>query len=250
MFVNTGSRKIKPCMSVMFDYDSADHYYSRKAILHLISNVRNDMNGASGYFMEAARESKKKLLSFFTEKNIRELLNKAKKCDGVVLFSYDSPNKKEKKHKVNFYIVPRIAYGYIRESKNEKYKPYSNEKVYLLSDVILPNEMVGSNGVKTLKEEKRVKIKSKNSIFKSIKIKTIFNEIYDKTVEDFSKDIENLEHGLHDASLDGVNYFLYIDREFMGNKEKPGLILIEYGFYSSKELYDLKKKGIYKKNIE
>ena len=79
--------------------------------------------------------------------------------------------------------------------------------------------------------------------FAKILIKTIFNEIYDKTVEDFSKDIENLEHGLHDASLDGVNCFLYIDREFMGNKEKPGLILIEYGFYSSKELYDLKKKA-------
>lgn len=247
MFVNTGSRKVKPYMSVMFDYDSSNHYYSRKEILHIISNIRNDMNGASDYFMEATRRSKQKFLSFFSEKNIRELLINAQKYDGVVLFSYDSPNKKEKKHKVNFYIVPRMAYGYIRESKNEKYKPYSNEKVYLLSDAILPNEMVGSNGVKNIEEEKRVKIKSKNSLFKSIKIKTIFNEIYDKTVEDFSKEIEGLEHGLHDASLDGVNHFLYIDREFTGNKDKPGLILIEHGFYNKKDLNELTERGIYKK---
>lgn len=247
MFVNTGSRKIKPYMSIIFDYNSADLYYSRKEIQRIISSVRNDINGASSHFMESARKNKQKLLSFFTEEKIKDILNKAKKYDGVIFFSYDSPNKNKKTHRVNFYIVPLSAYGYVRESKREKYKPYGNEKVYLLSDVILPNELAGSNGVKEIIEEKRVKFKSQNSLFKSIKIRTIFDEIYNKTIDYFPKDVEQLEHGLHDASLDGVNYFLYIDREFTGNKENPGLILIEHGFYSEKDLYELRKRGIYKK---
>lgn len=246
MFVNTGSREIKRSMSVTFEYDPKDTYYSRKSIERILSNLRNYLNGSLYSFMEETREKQTRFLSFLSEGQMKDLIELENKYEGRILFSYDSPNKKKKTHTVNFYILPLKAYGYIREDRKHRLAPYSNEKVFLKSKAKLPDSLVSGKPCVEKEVTRRVKFVKEGFGGKNLSFKNIFNEIHTAMRFNFSEKVYELEHGLYPAIIDGVNCFLYIDKTFVGSPKNPEMILIESGLYTEKELSDFKEKGIYK----
>lgn len=246
MFVNTGSREIKKSMSVTFEYDPKDTYYSRKSIERILANLRNYLNGSLYSLMEAIREKQTRFLSFLSEEKMTNLIGLEKKYEGKVFFSYDSPNKKKKTHTVNFYIIPLKAYGYVREDYKHRLAPYSNEKVFLKSNVKLPDELVSGKPATEKVVTKRIKFTKEGLGGKNLPFKNIFNEVHRAMRFNFSEKVYELEQGLYPAVIDGINSFLYIDKTFIGSPKNPGIILIESGLYTEKELADFKEKGIYK----
>lgn len=246
MFVNTGSREIKKSMSVTFEYDSKDTYYSRKMISLILSNLRNYLNGSLHSLFEATKEKQTRFLSFLSEEKMKELIGLEKKYKGRIFFSYDSPNKKKKTHTVNFYIVPLEAYGYVREDYKHRLAPYSNEKVFLKSNVKLSDDLVSGKTLKDNVLKRRIKFTKEGFGGQNISFKNIFNEVHKGMRFNFNEKVYKLEQGLYPAVINEVNAYLYIDKTFIGSDKNPEMILIESGLYTKEELLDFKEKGIYK----
>lgn len=246
MFVNTGSREIKKSMSVTFEYDPKDTYYSRKSIELILGNLRSYLNGSLYSLMEAVREKQTRFLSFLSEGQMKDLIELENKYEGRIFFSYDSPNKKKKTHTVNFYIVPLKAYGYVRADYKHRLAPYSNEKVFLKSNVKLPDTLVSGQSATEKFVTRRIKFVKEGFGGKNIPFKNIFNEVHKAMRFKFNEKVYELEQGLYPAIIDGVNCFFYIDKTFIGSPKDPEIILIESGLYTEKELSDFKEKGIYK----
>ena len=143
MFVNTGSRKVKALTHVIFPYECNEPCYSTKKINILSFEIHLYLSmGHSEDFFDRMKRENEKFFNVMTKNQLFLLINKLKELNGVLLFSYDSPDKKKKTQRVNFYVVPKSAYGFSRLSPKLKNKPCKNERFFLVSDAMLPDEMV------------------------------------------------------------------------------------------------------------
>lgn len=242
MFVNTGSRKPKSIMSVEFSYDPYDTYYSRKKVNALLYTF-----GSNNYVIKENFVRKhNRLLAIVSEEKINELLLLSKKYDGRILFLYDSPNKKNKTHKVSFYIIPKDAFAYEKNTKSAANKPYSNPYFYLKSDVILPDNLTSGSPFEKKEALNKIMFTESRNAKKQINVK--YNDYtfsYERKF-DFNEKVKALETGLYLADVDGVNHYLGVDKDFHGSKDYPHFTLFEYDLYSKEEADYLKSKGVLK----
>lgn len=248
MFINTGTRKIKSCLTIDVDYAPNDDYYSRRNIAFFLSDMEIAFNASDECLLKALKNSTKQIAKFFSENDLLKIFLLKEKYNGYIFFSYAPPNKKEKTKKIIFYIIPKNAYGRVLVSYKDSKKPCHNEMVYLKSAVLLPDELVGGKeGEKEVVPVQRVQFSQCNSLFTNnkINVRSILDEIYEINAICSDDSIRGLKTGLYDAEYEGIYYYLYIDKTFSGNEKNPHMALIEYGFYSKEEIKQLLESGVY-----
>lgn len=239
MFVNTGTIKPKAIMSIVFKYDAANPYYSRNNIESILKNY-----GVNEALKDLMRKRHSEIFNFLKEKDVVNLLKAANKYNGSVLFSYDSPNKREKKHKVNFYIIPHNVLGRV-VCKNSN-KPFSNYDIYLKSNEEIPSGLFAGNPVFISDESEKVKFTTINNKYCFVSLKDYKGKIFRERSFLFDKEIYKMKEGLYLADVDGIDHYLHIDKSFHGSEDSPMLMLFEYPIYS-KEEYMLMKEHENKK---
>lgn len=234
MFVNTGTIKPKAVMSIVFKYDAANPYYSRNNIESILKNY-----GINEAVKELMLKRHAEVFNFLKEKDVINLLKTAKKYNGSVLFSYDSPNKKDKKHKVNFYIIPNNVLGRV-VCKNPN-KPFSNYDIYLKSNEEIPYGLFSGSPVFVSDESEKIKFSTINNKYCFVSLKDHKGKIFRDRSFLFDREIYKLKEDLYLVDVDGIDHFLHIDKSFHGSEDNPMLMLFEYPIYGTKEKKKVKK---------
>lgn len=161
---------------------------------------------------------------------IREILpiEQAKKIlvlkkvrEGEIFFFYNY-EKRNKKLRVSFYVIPKASIDQVYHLSNSL---YNNDLISLKSDFIFSNEIVNGN-FKNKKFDsssfKRVSIdykREENVGAIKCRIKVTKKLIGEKKI--FIDYIYFKKHGLYDVLLDGVAYVLLVDTENIGNESLP-----------------------------
>lgn len=234
MFVNTGTIKPKAIMSIVFKYDAANPYYSRDNIESILKNY-----GINDAVKELMLKRHAEVFNFLKEKDVINLLKTAKKYNGSVLFSYDSPNKKDKKHKVNFYIIPNNVLGRV-VCKNLN-KPFSNYDIYLKSNEEIPHGLFSGSPVFVSDEAEKVKFSTINNKYCFVPLKDHKGKIFRERSFLFDREIYKMKEGIYLADVDGIDHYLHIDKSFHGSEDSPMLMLFEYPIYTKEEYLLMKE---------
>lgn len=235
MFIKNDNVKIKSVMSVVFEYDPKGEVYSRKIVHNFLLNLQKCK-------LEFIEEKYKLLIEKFKIEDAEKLLKMAEKYNAHILFSYDSPNKKTRKHKVNFYIVPKDCYATTMFNSNlSKKSHYYNDHVYLKSNVFIPKELVSGNPVFKKESKNYVLLKNESYHGNSIRLKCKTGKIFNENMKPYLK-IEEVAYGVVNAKdSSGIVYDLFIDPIYLGTPENPFFMLFELGVLSEIQIKKIKK---------